>query len=209
MPRRGWSRMEVPGGCRSFGDRGRGWSNGLVRQLEPSRENIRDTPVWGPRVEGHRSAGEGVQVRGSFDGFTRCGGPRSRGFASCAEALEGGDEAAGGRSNQRVRSFPVTGPSSSCRARCQAGHCVLEHSRGRTAVGSVETNAAVHPASTSGRRRRTPAVASDSCPNEGQLKSAKPALEEGQAPKRVCKRENFVPMCVEKLQEWKRDDRSI
>ena len=37
---------------------------------------------------------------------------------------------------------------------------------------------------------------------KGQLQGAKPALEEGQAPKRVCRREDFVPMCVEELQEW-------
>ena len=138
-------------------------------QSEPSRENFRDTSVWGPRVEGHRSTGEGIQVRGRFDGSTRCGGPRSRGFASCAEAREGGEEAAGGRTSQRVRRILVTGPSTSCRAGCQEGRCELEHPRGRTAVGSVETNAAVHPASTSGRRRRIPAVASDSCSDEGAV----------------------------------------
>ena len=38
---------------------------------------------------------------------------------------------------------------------------------------------------------------------KGQLHGAKPALVEGHAPKRICRRdEDFVPMCVEELQEW-------
>ena len=47
----------------------------VAAQAEPSREDIRDTPVWGSRVEDHRSAGTGGQVGGSFDGSARCGGP--------------------------------------------------------------------------------------------------------------------------------------
>ena len=94
-------------GCRSFGDRGRGQSMAscvsaasaaVPAEAEPSREDIRDTPIRRSSVEGHRSAGAGVKVGGSSEGSARCGVPRSRSFAGCAQARQGGENAAGGRS---------------------------------------------------------------------------------------------------------------
>ena len=37
---------------------------------------------------------------------------------------------------------------------------------------------------------------------KGQLEVAKPAMVEGQASKRICRREDYVPNCTEELQEW-------
>ena len=37
---------------------------------------------------------------------------------------------------------------------------------------------------------------------QGQLEGVKPALAEGQASMRICRREDVVPNCVEELQEW-------
>ena len=63
--------------------------------------------------------------------------------------------------------YSYGGPGASDRVGCEEGNSEREHPRGRTAADSVEANAAVHPTPSSGRGRRTPAVASDSCPDEG------------------------------------------
>ena len=59
----------------------------------------------------------------------------------------------------------VEGPRTSGRVGCEAHHNECEHSRCGTAPGGVETNAAVHPTSTSRRGSRIPAAARDGCPD--------------------------------------------
>ena len=183
MPRKGWSTMEVPSGWLQVirGPRPRSVPVASCVSAAPSEPQIQPRPplkqnpvvkTSGTRPFGDpqsrvSAAKERVAKLEAALSALHCGGPRSRGFARNAQACEGGEGAAGGRADQRVRRIPLASPVASDRVGCEEGHSEREHPRGRTAAHSAQTHAAVHPTSTSRHGRRIAPVASDDCPDEG------------------------------------------
>ena len=168
-------------------------------------EDVRHTSVWRPPSEGRGSRRTGHKVGICSRGVAWCGGTGSRHSSSCVETGQGGEEGFPvGRADHTVRGFLVQSPDTSDRVgakRAVVSANIQEAAQRLEALKVQQQQFVAAPPPPFDTESELRQLRETVAQLKGQL--IKPAAtSEGPVSKRVCRREEFIPNCMEEMQEW-------